>query len=479
MKDRANSEVVRLTGFVLDGEATPEQFERLQELLRESTAARFTYRTAVSLHTALSATYSKGPRNQSTARPEESELPSSFELIPTSASDKACSPKWCKIVAVVCTTALIMVGIGLLASRHTSETTPKNGTRIKFLKADRAVQYPDIPIAAGTEMNLTDFRLSHGFVELELPNSVIVSVMGPGRLVMRPGRPIQISSGLANVQCENQNPPLCIETPDAVIRCQSSKFGIDVLPGSGRTDIAVLRGSINVDRPQATDGSQRKWTILSGNSARFAMGKKLGPMPVALRHEFNPYLLRATDNTVVSAISESPSPNHPGRTYFVVQDGMKERRSPFMDRPDLGWVPLQGKGFPTMLLGADLVKTYQQDRWRRNFSMTLTFEQPAELFVLLDIKATPPSWLTREFKKTKEFLRANPIEKRDAPFGTRYEIWSRTVQPGTVTLGRPYPLTQQQVTSMYGVAFRILDRHAKASSPELPTSPETKVEQIP
>ena len=76
------------------------------------------------------------------------------------------------------------------------------------------------------------------------------------------------------------------------------------------------------------------------------------------------------DSSIVSEIFESSPDDTESRTYLIVSEGMKERRLPFIDRPDVGWNPVDKNGFPRLVYGADLVKTFQKDRWNlpRNLS---------------------------------------------------------------------------------------------------------------
>lgn len=456
MEKRPYTEVVRLTGLLLDGEASPEQVDRLQNLLRESPVARFTYRATIGLHTALSV----GLREPSAETLDDGSAKAdglSGINVPSLAIPSERSARtvpWRTI-------GIAAAAVGLVASAIVfSNSEPKlelnGGIPLTVTQADRAILFPNKAIHAGVKISGRDINILHGFAEFELPDGVHVSAFAPARIVMKKNFPILVKNGLVNFVCEGIEEQICIETKDTVIRTSNARVGLDVDARASETSVAVFQGSIEVSSPQGFGSDQNKKVLFPGDSSRYTKGKRLGIMPVVVRQEKGSNLLRASESSIVSEIFESSPDDTESRTYLIVSEGMKERRLPFIDRPDVGWNPVDKNGFPRLVYGADLVKTFQKDRWRKNFSLTMRFEKAAELYVLLDIGAIPPTWLTKGFERTGEQLRATPLEKGGAPFGIRYDIWKRVVQPGTVTLGRPYPLHQGKVTSMYGIAFRPL-----------------------
>ena len=55
---------------------------------------------------------------------------------------------------------------------------------------------------------------------------------------------------------------------------------------------------------------------------------------------------------------------------------------------------------PRYLLGADYVKTFNDDKLNRKVEIRVTLDRPAILYVLHDKRSPPPDWLREKFFNT-------------------------------------------------------------------------------
>ena len=71
----------------------------------------------------------------------------------------------------------------------------------------------------------------------------------------------------------------------------------------------------------------------------------------------------------------------------------------FVDRPH-EWNGLTESGMPSYLVGADYVKSFNDDKVAEDLRITVKTTAPVTLYVLLDLRVYPPAWLTEAFTDT-------------------------------------------------------------------------------
>jgi hypothetical protein len=110
-----------------------------------------------------------------------------------------------------------------------------------------------------------------------------------------------------------------------------------------------------------------------------------------------------------------------------------------------------------------LVRTFAVDAFNWWLKLSLTIQQPSEVFVFVDIRNPVPEWLSAEFTSTGEQLTLDFIPSQTpgrVAKQLQYAVWKRVVEtPGEIVLGAPYPNPPEDRKSfkpnrMYGVAAR-------------------------
>ena len=169
----------------------------------------------------------------------------------------------------------------------------------------------------------------------------------------------------------------------------------------------------------------------------------------------------------LSLIADVTDDLHDSRKFYeIVPGGLREDAKAFADRLH-EWNGITAAGMPAYLIGADYVKTFNQDNFEQNQQIYVTLSRPAKLFVFLDVRVTAPDWLRRDFHNTGDMIgldaapnRMRQYRNRTLAVGPgqsideRYTIWERDVlEPGVVALGSnidPSDLTTDR--GMYGIA---------------------------
>src|SRR5262249_45659413 len=88
--------------------------------------------------------------------------------------------------------------------------------------------------------------------------------------------------------------------------------------------------------------------------------------------------------------------------YEIVQSGMQEDCKAFADREEHEWNGITTDGMPSYLVGGDYVKTFNNDKVKREIEITVTLDRPAKLYILFDKRIPPPEWLKQDFRKTTD-----------------------------------------------------------------------------
>ena len=113
------------------------------------------------------------------------------------------------------------------------------------------------------------------------------------------------------------------------------------------------------------------------------------------------------------------------------------------------------------------MQTFVNDRSNAELEIVLAVARPAAVYVLIDSRNAPPSWLAQDFTDTgariglenapllasgREVARGPGVGNM-APFA----VWRRNLpQGGSVTLGPPRGSPDKDPTWMYGIAARPL-----------------------
>ncbi len=206
--------------------------------------------------------------------------------------------------------------------------------------------------------------------------------------------------------------------------------------------------------------------LLTGQGARIARDGATQRLVSIQANQFprtvQQALSASSRKPVICGISDNIREPGAGPFYEIVHGGLDEDVLAYVDRP-YEWNGMTSVGMPEFLVGADYVKTFNDDK-RRSFQVTVVLAQRCDLYIFWDNHVAPADWLKEGFTDTGFDIGIDEVTdegNRDLPgvigvgpgveVDKKYSIWHRRVSmSGIVTLG---PISRDQHSiSMYGIA---------------------------
>jgi hypothetical protein len=239
----------------------------------------------------------------------------------------------------------------------------------------------------------------------------------------------------------------------------SAEFGVHVQPG-GVSELHVFRGEVSVASTALWTGApfSRRFSA-SQAVALDALAKAVVEKPAELVRFSSLLALAATDaeddgestrgatkraGTIASVRAST------GRQYRVVPGGMRHGAEMFIDR-DYRWEQPKDGEFPAELIGADYVKTANDDKGDWTLEVTLELRGPATVYVLILDESDMPKWLTEKFVDTgMDVLAHVDPNAKNARF-RRCSVWKRETTDKSILLGAA-SRGPNRVNLVYGVA---------------------------
>jgi hypothetical protein len=113
------------------------------------------------------------------------------------------------------------------------------------------------------------------------------------------------------------------------------------------------------------------------------------------------YAAKVDRPVLISAVTDNIDRKNGSWNYYeIVHGGMCEDAKAFVDRDAHEWNGLNENGMPKFLLGGDYVKSFNNDKYGHDLELFVTIDHPCRLFILIDDRITPPTWLRRRFRDT-------------------------------------------------------------------------------
>jgi ferric-dicitrate binding protein FerR (iron transport regulator) len=248
--------------------------------------------------------------------------------------------------------------------------------------------------------------VTNGQIEVTFDSGVVVTLYAPAMLeVISPmkGRAIQ-GKLAANVVDGAQG--FTIETPQATVVDLGTIFGVDV-GDEGATDVVVFKGSVDLhfDPHPGAENQSAPQRLTSGEAMRIDKGGTPSRIVSISSDRFSsrPEDLNAAvaRPVLISTVTDNIDRNKESWNYYeIVHGGMREDAHAFVDRVAHEWNGLDEKGMPAFLLGGDYVKSFNNDKYSRDLQLFVTIDQPCRLYILIDDRVAPPSWLKKQFHDT-------------------------------------------------------------------------------
>jgi len=152
-------------------------------------------------------------------------------------------------------------------------------------------------------------------------------------------------------------------------------------------------------------------------------------------------LLAATTTAVQASPLTGVSTNDASQSYSLQTDALQDGAASYVDSDDV-W-----DATPNSLVGADYVQTAKQDNSNSDLEVTVSFDQPASLFVFHSDGVDDPNWLTTNFTETDMDIDRTDTANTFSVFEQQFEGSGST----NVTLLDNDPNTTNS-GDMYGIA---------------------------
>lgn len=437
----------RLVQSVLDGSASAEERQQLAQLLRTDPARRTEYVQQMRLDALLH--FTGGTAARSAARPPPA------TSIPRSRSH------FFPFQLLAGVAAILVFGLA-------GWWWMGRGVELEIVRAT------DVAVAnwrAGSQVRLNHLSLPRGQVEFILPSGVRLEVVAPAEMQFVDAMHVRVARGQVTADVGERGKGFVVDTAQTQIVDLGTKFGVAV-PNAGHTDVVVFQGEVELfDRKARRTSDAPLARLGEGEAVRVdaqrQMSRIVNVTSGPLAHAWSTH--GGATGAVIAAVRDNLRDPNDRYYYRILAGGLREDAPAFVAKRH-EWNGLDATGLPAELLGADLVQTIPDDRANTALEIVVTVSRPAAVYVLIDSRNAPPSWLAGSFTDT-----GARIGMENAPLLTSgrtvgqgpgvgnmapFAVWRRDLPDGgSVTLGPPRDGSAENPISplwMYGIAAQPL-----------------------
>jgi hypothetical protein len=261
-----------------------------------------------------------------------------------------------------------------------------------------------------------------------------------------------------------------VETASAEIIDLGTSFSVEVVGGG--TDLIVREGEVDLKvtgvsvADQQADATVKRFR--GGEAVRVNVDGTLSRIVNINAADMPTSNVVESDKSSIASVRDNLVRDDMWSFYEIVPGGLFEDAKAFVDRPH-EWNGATTDGLPDYLVGADYVKTFNDDKVTPDLRIELELKYPANVYVFLDKRLTPPSWLVEQFSETGDVIGID--ESHDermvaiqvgpgVSIDQSLSVWKLVAEhPGVVTLGpngEPAPHDPVELiyvpSNMYGVA---------------------------
>lgn len=344
---------------------------------------------------------------------------------------------------------------------------PQRGVEVEILQATSNVS-PEW--TKGSRVRLDEVKLVYGEVQMRLSSGVVLDVSAPVEMQFVDAMRVRLVHGRMSADVGERGKGFTVITDAGEVVDLGTRFGVES-DAKGESRVAVFSGEVKV----RTGGSGGAFTsIHEGEAVRFtALAGLRRWTEVALAVDAAGLERTPREGVIASARDNLGSEKlHP--FYGIVHAGMHPGALAFTDKPNPRWAPMPGETLPAWLQGADLVRTYHQFRHKRDYELTLTLREAANVSVLIDARQEPPAWLKERFTDSGARVRVGPwmasltksegveIGNDGEPY-LSFAVWLTKAAAGEIVLGPAHVEEREDVDFplMYGVAVKALPTSTK------------------
>jgi hypothetical protein len=473
--DSIERQFVHLTQLVLDGIATDSDFAELARL----SAANPELVTSVADELIIDALLNWQSGSILEKSPFLKDSDTSSHSSPLRKS-RHTMPLWAWMIA-----ATVLIATGLAAWRLAR--TNAVDSVIADIVHQQGVHWSDESTALASNDTIRRGRLSSssGEYTLQFRDGSTVNVVGQALLDIKSKMLVQLERGQATANVPTGSIGFTITSALVNVVDQGTEFGMSV--DSGRTDVVVFNGKVDVQSKAGNGGDQTRLT--QGDCIQIDQRGAISRLADVRRDVEGRWWTddRGPDGHVIARVSDNIHSGDRGKTFACYQttfEGLHEDALAYSDNPYHNWNGLTADGLPVFLRDADYIRTFNDYRYLEYFEMKVELARPANLYVFFDDRVQPPEWLKANFEDTgvkiglDEGPWLNQVDEKYRKLDVNttavgggnsidniFSVWRRRcVDGGTVTLGDLGARGGDQIgfggkggRAMYGVAATPLD----------------------
>ncbi len=333
---------------------------------------------------------------------------------------------------------------------------------LAVLEAEGATWSDGRAIKAGERIARTKLDLASGRLRFSTSAGALVTVTAPARLEIVNAMRLRVLTGRVTADVPERAHGFTIETADAQVVDLGTRFGVEA-GADGHTSVVVFEGKVDVARGGAAEAKR----LTQGEAVRLENGKATARIENVHRgvHPDDWSLREGTG--LIRRVRDNLRASDSTKFYEIVERGLVEDTRAYVDR-DHEWNAMEATGLPELLRGAELVRTFNDDKRATDLEVIVELARPATLYLFLD-KKPPPAWVVSAGftdTGTKLGLDEGPSANRALTTATGpansidriFSVWQLDAPtPGDVRLGPPREgLTGAK--AMYGIAVKPLAR---------------------
>jgi ferric-dicitrate binding protein FerR (iron transport regulator) len=383
MSDRGDR-IESLIDAVIDGSCDEAGLRRLEGLVRDDPAVREAYLDQMRMHALLEWRHGRvEPRVERAA-------PSRLRIWPRRRLSRGLA-------------AVALIGVGLTSLALLAARRGQGGDRIATLVEARDVVWAkgQSPIAVNARLRPQDIHCSSGTLTLALDSGARVTLEGPADLQILSSTRLRALRGQITTRIGGEGRGFTVETPNTLVVDQGTEFGVDV-DDSGQTDVVVFHGLVDLSRPESGKNPAEIKHLGQGEALRV---DKAGVLSRITAVERSPGDVgwstgRSSDrDAVIRSVCDNIRGLDSSKYYQIVHRGLEDDAPAYVDRPHQ-WNGLDSSGLPFFLRGADYIMPFNEDKWATDLEITVEVARAATLYIFLDDREKPLSWLTGQFTNT-------------------------------------------------------------------------------
>jgi hypothetical protein len=379
---------------------------------------------------------------------------------------------------------LIGVVIGVWVPWRQIATKEPNTPKLPGARAENAVLgrltplVPDSRWSFGrrSDRKSSDVRLGDtlsidvGAVALRLSNDVVAQMKAPLVLHLVSVEHVRLLHGRIEVDVPEGAEGFAVETATAEIVDFGTNFSVETVDGG--TELIVHQGEVDLKvtgtSPESRQPGAEAKRFRGGEAVRVHVDGTLSRIINVQAADMLTSDPVRSEKSLVASVRDNLIRDDMWNFYEIVPRGLAEDAKAFVDRPH-EWNGATSEGLPEYLVGADYVKTFNDDKITPELVIELELEAPAEVYVFLDDRLTPPTWIVDRFSKTGDTIgidestyeQTNPTHLGPGvSIDQTLSIWRFVAEHGGVVYlgpnGNPPPHDPAEArfvpSNMYGIA---------------------------